>query len=215
MIDRGLNDEIGVFVASGFNSYWYSVGNLNLEACLHTAINIGVVLDPPVVVTIGYNTTINYNFAYLNDGATNFIDWPDELVIDDRQREVIGGFVRRRVTALSPAITLVTVPTSTDVLLTTANLGGTFQKRTSNTVEQCGVVYALTANNANPEKGNPLTTFVQRTTTTSERAVDTPVAFNFAVSALTPASNYTFKPYIISSGNIIIYGPESTFTPFS
>ena len=220
MIDRGLNDEIGVQVASGFQSFWYSVGNLNLEACLHPAIYISVVLDPPVVVTIGYNTTINYDFAYLNDGATNFIDWPDELVIDDRQREVTGGFVRRRVTALSPAITLVTVPTSTAVSLTTATLGGTFQKRTSNTVEKCGVVYALTANNANPEKGAPGTTFVQRVTTASEQFTNgqpriTPVAFNFAVLGLTPASNYTFKPYIISSGNITIYGPESTFTTAS
>jgi len=215
MVDRGLNDEIGVRVSSGFQSFWYSVGTLNLESCLHYAINIGVVLDPPVVVTLGNGIQIVYNFAYLNDAATNYTDWPDEVVIDDRQREVTGGFARRRVTALSPAITLVTVPTSTSVLLTSANLGGTFQKRTSNIVEKCGVVYALTANNANPEKDNPLTTTVERVTTTAERTTNNPVAFNFAVTGLSPASNYTFKPYIISTGNIIVYGQETTYTTAS
>lgn len=211
MIDRGLNDEIGVYVANGFNSYWYSVGNLNLDQCLHPAINISVVLDPPVVVTIGYNTTINYSFAYLNDTATNYTDWPDEVVIDDRQREVAGGYVRRRVTALSPAITLVDTPTVASLSYTSVTLGGRVVKRTSNTVLKHGVVYSLTADNSSPEKGNPSTYFSEVDAGTYPTD-GSPVTFTRSITGLTLASNYSFKPYAITTGNIIVYGPVTTFT---
>jgi hypothetical protein len=213
MIDRGLNDEIGVQVNSGFQSFWYSVGNLNLDQCLHYAINISVVLDPPVVVTLGNGIQIVYDRAYLSDTATNFTDWPDEVVIDDRQREVSGGFVRRKVTALSPAITLIDTPTTANIAYTTATLGGRIVKRSSNTVNYCGVVYSLTANNSNPEKGNPLTFFDERVTTTNERLPTvTSITFTRAVTGLAPGREYSFKPYAIMSGNIDVYGPVTTFT---
>lgn len=211
MIDRGLNDEIGVNVSapiilgvSSGGNYWYSVGTLNLEPCLHSAISIGVVLDPPVVVNIGFNSNIYYSFAYLFDGATNFVDWPDEVVIDDRQREVLGGFVRRRVTALSPAITLVITPTSTAISFTLATLGGTVVLRTTNTILSRGVVYALTADDANPEVGDPLTV--------SLTSGDTTATFTRAVTGLRPSSAYSFKPYAVTSGNITVYGAVTTFT---
>lgn len=206
MIDRGLNDEIGVNVASGFQSFWYSVGNLNLDACLHPAIDISVVLDPPIVVTIGFNSTINYSRAYLSDSATNYTDWPDEIVIDDRQREILGGFVRRRVTALSPAITKVINPTSTAISFTIATLGGTAVLRTSNTISRRGVVYALTAADANPEVGNPAAGALESAGGTSG------TAFTFGVTGLRPSSSYSFKPYAVTSGSITVYGPVTTFT---
>lgn len=211
MTDRGLNDEIGVNVSapiipgvSSGGNYWYSVGTLNLEPCLHSAISIGVVLDPPIVVNIGFNSNIYYSFAYLFDGATNFVDWPDEVVIDDRQREVLGGFVRRRVTALSPAITLVITPTSTAISFTLATLGGTVVLRTTNTILSRGVVYALTADDANPEVGDPLTV--------SLTSGDTTDTFTRAVTGLRPSSAYSFKPYAVTSGNITVYGAVTTFT---
>ena len=210
MIDRGLNDEIGVQVSSplipGVSNggvFWYSVGTLNLDPCLHYAINIGVVLDPPIVVTVG-SITFNYNFAYLNDVATNYTDWPNEIVIDDRQREILGGFVRRRVTALSPALTLVTTPTSSITSSTAATLGGTVVLRSTNTISSRGVVYALTADDANPEVGDPLTASLPSGVTTA--------TFTVAVTGLRTSSAYSFKPWVLTSENIRIYGPVGTFT---
>jgi hypothetical protein len=183
--------------------FWYSVGNLNLDPCLHYAINIGVVLDPPIVVTVG-SITFNYNFAYLNDVATNYTDWPNEIVIDDRQREILGGFVRRRVTALSPALTLVTTPTSSITSSTAATLGGTVVLRSTNTISSRGVVYALTADDANPEVGDPLTASLPSGVTTA--------TFTVAVTGLRTSSAYSFKPWVLTSENVRIYGPVGTFT---
>ena len=212
MIDRGLNDEIGVQVSSplipGVSNggvFWYSVGTLNLDPCLHSAINIGVVLDPPIVVTVG-SITFNYNFAYLNDVATNYTDWPNEIVIDDRQREILGGFVRRRVTALSPALTLVTTPTSTITSSTAATLGGTLASVSGLTVTSRGVVYAPTATNAAPEVGGT------GVTTPTPINGGTVGAFSQAVTGLTSSTAYSFKPWALTSENVRIYGPVGTFT---
>jgi hypothetical protein len=204
MIDRGLNDEIGTNVSSGFNTAFYSVGTLNLDSCLHAAIRITVVLNPPVIVNIGSNNTITYSFAYLNDAATNYIDWPNEIVIDDRQREILGGFVRRRVTALSPAITKVTLPTVANLSFTTVTLGGTVVIQTQDTISSRGVVYALSADDANPEVDEPLTI---NATSGSGSGL-----FTVARTGLRPSSTYSFKPWALTSGQIRVYGPVTTFT---
>jgi hypothetical protein len=204
MIDRGLNDEIGTNVSSGFNTAFYSVGTLNLDSCLHAAIRITVVLNPPVIVNIGSNNTITYSFAYLNDAATNYIDWPNEIVIDDRQREILGGFVRRRVTALSPAITKVTLPTVANLSFTTVTLGGTIVIQTQDTISSRGVVYALSADDANPEVDEPLTI---NATSGSGSGL-----FTVARTGLRPSSTYSFKPWALTSGQIRVYGPVTEFT---
>lgn len=204
MIDRGLNDEIGTNVSSGFSSAFYSVGTLNLDSCLHAAIRIAVVLNPPVIVNIGSNNTITYSFAYLNDAATNYIDWPNEIVIDDRQREILGGFVRRRVTALSPAITKVTSPTVANLSFTTVTLGGTVVIQTQDTISSRGVVYALSADDANPEVDEPQTI---NATSGSGSGL-----FTVARTGLRPSSTYSFKPWALTSGQIRVYGPVTTFT---
>jgi hypothetical protein len=204
MTDRGLNDEIGTNVSSGFSSAFYSVGTLNLDSCLHAAIRIAVVLNPPVIVNIGSNNTITYSFAYLNDDATNYIDWPNEIVIDDRQREILGGFVRRRVTALSPAITKVTSPTVASLSFTTVTLGGTVVIQTQDTISSRGVVYALSADNANPE--------VDEASTINATSGSGPGLFTVARTGLRPSSTYSFKPWALTSGQIRVYGPVTTFT---
>jgi hypothetical protein len=204
MTDRGLNDEIGTNVSSGFSSAFYSVGTLNLDSCLHAAIRIAVVLNPPVIVNIGSNNTITYSFAYLNDAATNYIDWPNEIVIDDRQREILGGFVRRRVTALSPAITKVTLPTVASLSFTTVTLGGTVVIQTQDTISSRGVVYALSADNANPE--------VDEASTINATSGSGPGTFTVARTGLRPSSTYSFKPWALTSGQIRVYGPVTTFT---
>jgi hypothetical protein len=204
MTDRGLNDEIGTNVSSGFNTAFYSVGTLNLDSCLHAAIRIAVVLNPPVIVNIGSNNTITYSFAYLNDAATNYIDWPNEIVIDDRQREILGGFVRRRVTALSPAITKVTLPTVASLSFTTVTLGGTVVIQTQDTISSRGVVYALSADNANPE--------VDEASTINATSGSGPGTFTVARTGLRPSSTYSFKPWALTSGQIRVYGPVTTFT---
>jgi hypothetical protein len=203
MIDRGLNDEIGVSVTSGGQTYWYSVGSLSLDPCLHGAISLAVVLNPAITVTVG-STSFVYNFAYLNDDATNYTDWPDTVIIDDRQREIVGGFIRRRVTALRPMIVRVTAPTSASITSTGATLGGTVAIQNNAVVTSRGVVYARTSQDANPEVGNSLVTSATTSGTTG--------TFTLAVTGLTPSSAYSFKPWALTSQGVRVYGPVGTFT---
>jgi len=200
MIDRGLNEEIGLEYYDGLDGpYWLSVGTLSLEACLHPAISIAVPLNPAVEIGI-----VIYTFAYVSDTATNYEDWPDTLVIDDRQQEVLGGWKRRRVTALRPMIVRVTLPTSASITSTGATLGGTVAIQDNAVVTSRGVVYALTAQDANPEVGNSLATSAATTGNTG--------TFTQAITGLTPSSNYSFKPWALTSQGVRVYGPVGTFT---
>jgi len=204
MQERGLNEEVGLSfsypIPPGDGTvFWLSVGTFSLEPCLHVAISITVPLDPPLTIGV-----INYTTASLTDTATNYTDWPDTLVIDDRQREVLGGWMRRRVTALRPMIVRVTLPTSASITNTGATLGGTIAIQDNAVVESRGVVYALTAQDANPEVGNSLATIATTTGTTG--------LFTMAVTGLTPSSNYSFKPWALTSQGVRVHGPVGTFT---
>lgn len=75
----------------------YVLGSLSLRACLHGNINLSLPLNPPVV-----DGAVTYLNAFLHVPATNMTDWPATLVADDRQREVLGGWLRRKVTAIKP-----------------------------------------------------------------------------------------------------------------
>lgn len=200
MMERGLREEIGIDV-SGF---WYSVGVLELDSCLHYLIDLSVVLDPPIELSYGGSSSVIYSFASVYEPATNYTDWPDELVIDDRQREVIGGFIRRKVTALRPMIIRVTAPTSASIMSTSATLGGTISILDSAVVSSRGVVFAKTSLDANPEVGNTHASQVSTTGTTG--------VFTVNVTGLTSATNYTFKPWALSSQGVRVYGPAGTFT---
>ncbi len=200
MVDRGLNEEIGFEYYDGLDGpYWLSVGSLNLDSCLHTAISITVPLNP--VIEIGI---VTYTTASLWDTATNYTDWPDTLVIDDRQREVLGGWVRRRVTALRPMIVRVTLPTSASITSTGATLGGTVAIQDNAVVTSRGVVYARTSLDANPEVGNSNATSASTTGTTG--------LFTLAVTGLTPSTAYSYKPWALTSQGVRVYGPVGTFT---
>lgn len=76
----------------------YSIGRLVLKECLHGAINLSLPLDPPVV-----DGALTYLNAFLYVPATNMTDWPATLVVEDKQREVAGGWLRRKVTAIKPS----------------------------------------------------------------------------------------------------------------
>jgi hypothetical protein len=207
MQERGLNEEVGLSfsypIPPGDGTvYWLSVGTFNLEPCLHDAISITVPLDPPL--TIGVS---NYSTASLTDTATNYIDWPDTLVIDDRQREVLGGWMRRRVTALRPMIVRVTAPTSTDYGTpgTGATMGGTVAIQDNAVVTSRGVVYARTSLDANPEVGNSNAFSASTTGTTG--------TFTLAVTgSLIAGVTYSFKPWALTSQGVRVYGPVGTFT---
>lgn len=75
----------------------YSIGRLVLKECLHAAINLSLPLDPPVV-----DGSLTYINAALYVPATNLTDWPATLVISDQQREVLGGWLRRKETEIKP-----------------------------------------------------------------------------------------------------------------
>lgn len=75
----------------------FSLGRLVLKECLHGAINLSLTLDPPVV-----DGAVTYLNASLYVPATNLTDWPATLVISDQQREVLGGWLRRKETEIKP-----------------------------------------------------------------------------------------------------------------
>ena len=201
MMERGVNEDIGVSIATMSGTYRISFGTFDLDSCLHPLINISVFIDPAIT----WNSII-YDHASLiePEPATNYTDWPDELVIDDRQREVLGGWKRRRVTALRPMIVRVTLPTSASITSTGATLGGTVEIQDNAVVTSRGVVYARTSLDANPEVGNSNAASASTTGTTG--------TFTLAVTGLTPSSNYSFKPWALTSQGVRVYGPVGTFT---
>ncbi len=96
----------------------------------------------------------------------------------------------------------VTSPTSTNVLSTSATLGGSVSADTGATINARGIVYAVTSVNASPLLGgNGVTNLVASGTTG-----------NFSVNApgLSPATGYTFKAYV-TSGGATLYTSATTF----
>lgn len=199
MLERGLNEEIGLEYTLGGSSYWLSVGSLVLDPCLHDTISLTVLLEPTLTID-----SITYVSASVEDDATNYIDWPAELVIDDRQKEILGGFIRRRVTALRPMIVRVTLSTSASITSSGATLGGTVSILDGAVVTGRGVVYAKTSLDSNPEVGNSNATSVTSTGTTG--------LFTQAITGLLPSTSYSFKPWALTSQGVRVYGPVGTFT---
>jgi hypothetical protein len=202
LIASAANVEIGAAIASTAGLYWASVGTLSVESSLHPSIVIIVPLDPPITVGV-----ISYLMATASVAGTTYTDWPDTLVVDDRQREILGGFVRRRVTAIrpgSPAIVYVTLSTSASITSTTATLGGTVTIPSSAVVTSRGVSYALASQNADPEVGG---TSVTTATTSGTMGV-----FTVSITSLTIASNYRYKPWALTSQGVYYYGPLGDFT---
>lgn len=199
MSDGAVNEEIGNEVSSGGSTYWWSFGTFVLESCLHPTFAITL---PITSVTIG---AVTYTTATVTVAGTYYTEWPETLVIDDRQREVLGGWIRRRVTALRPMIVLVTSPTSTSVASTTATLGGTLSLGAYAVVTSRGVVYAKTSEDANPEVGNSLASSVTLSGGTGG-------AFTVGVTGLTPSTAYSFKPWALTSQGVRVYGAVGTFT---
>lgn len=201
--DGAVNEDIGVSISSsGGVEYWLSFGRFVLEPCLHPAFNIAVPITPSITVGI-----VVYTTAYANAEGTHYEDWPDSLVIDDRQNQVLGGWVRRRVTALRPMIIVVTSPTSASITSSGATLGGTVTVAVGATVTSQGVVYALTAQDSNPEVGNS-----QALSVTDADPFASGDPFTVPVTGLTPSSSYSFKPWALTSQGVRVYGPVGTFT---
>lgn len=204
MADGAVNEELGVELSSsGGVLYWLSFGRFTLEPCLHPSFAITVPIDP----SLTFNGT-PYPTASVVAAGTYYADWPDELVIDDRQNQVLGGWVRRRVTALRPMIIVVTSPTSASITSSGAILGGTVTVSEGSSVTSQGVVYALTAQDANPEVGNSLALSV---TDGDSFASGTPFTVP-VTTGLVASSNYSFKPWAMTSQGVRVYGPVGTFT---
>lgn len=201
MSDGAVNEEFGAEITVGGDAFWWSFGNFTLEACLHPTFALVVPLSPGITVGV-----VTYTAATATAAGTYYTDWPETLVIDDRQREVLGGWTRRRVTALRPMLLTVTLPTSASITSTAATLGGTLSLGTYAVVTSRGVVYAKTAQDANPEVGNSLAT-------SATLSGGTGGAFTVAVTGgLTPSTAYSFKPWALTSQGVRVYGPVGTFT---
>lgn len=200
MSDGAVNEEIGVEISVGGDVFWWSFGSFVLEPCLHPSFAITVPISPTITVN-----GVTYSAAYASAAGTTMTDWPERQVIDDRPREVLGGWVRRRVTALRPMVLYVTLPTSASITSTGATLGGTLSLGTHAVVSDRGVVYAPTSQDANPEVGNSLVT-------SATLSGGTDGAFTVSVTGLLPSTAYSFKPWALTSQGVRVYGPVGTFT---
>jgi uncharacterized delta-60 repeat protein len=99
---------------------------------------------------------------------------------------------------------LVSTPTSADITVTTATLGGNVTSEGTSPVTERGVVYALTSANANPEINGSGVTKVTTTGTTG--------VFTMPVTALTGGRGYSFKAYAINGVGTTYTTPVATFS---
>lgn len=99
---------------------------------------------------------------------------------------------------------LLSTPVSTGVTTGAATLGGTVTNNGGASVSECGVVYAPTSVNANPQIGG---SGVVRLTTTGATG-----AFTVNASGLQPGTGYTFCAYAINSFGAGYTAPVSSFS---
>ncbi len=93
-------------------------------------------------------------------------------------------------------------PTVTNITPTGATLGGTVTSRGGNPVTERGVVFSKTLENGDPQVGG---TGVGKQIASGDYG-----AFGVAVSGLAPVTQYSYRPYAISTAGTI-YGPVATF----
>jgi len=82
----------------------YYIGlSIRHERCLHpTCIFPKIQPESPVYGVGAYPTPMNRNSTSQVFPATNFLDWPSSFVIEDRQQNVNGLWLRERVTIYAP-----------------------------------------------------------------------------------------------------------------
>jgi subtilisin-like proprotein convertase family protein len=98
----------------------------------------------------------------------------------------------------------VTVPTSTNLAANSATLGGNVASDGGAAITERGVVYALTALNADPQIGGANVVKATTTGTTGLFTVD--------VGGLLPSTAYSFKAYATNSQGTTYSAPVATFT---
>jgi hypothetical protein len=95
-------------------------------------------------------------------------------------------------TFTTPTAPIVTSPTSANITSTTATLGGNVTSTGGSAILQRGIVFSLTATNANPEMGGTgVTAFAASTTGTG--------VFTANATNLLPGRGYSYKAYAINS----------------
>jgi hypothetical protein len=105
----------------------------------------------------------------------------------------------------APEAPVVNAPTVANLTPTSADLGGTVADDGGSTITDYGVVYALTATNANPQIGGTGVTSIS-----GGGAVTGAFAFN--ASPLTTSAGYSFRAYATNAVGTV-YSAVLTFTP--
>lgn len=82
-------------------AYDYSFGRLQLKECLRPEWFFNLATPE---ITIG---VISYLSSQMSIPATNYTDWPSSVVISDEQRQVFGGYIRRKITAYAPTTAVI------------------------------------------------------------------------------------------------------------
>lgn len=158
----------------------YSVTSVN-DNPFTTALNVtkkvatGTTGVFTVSVTLAANTTYSFRAYAINAVGTS-------------HTSTIGTFT----TPPAPTAPILTSPTATNITSTSATLGGNVTATGGSAVLQRGIVFSLTATNANPIMGGTgVSAFAASTTGTG--------VFTANATNLTPGKSYSFKAYAINS----------------
>ena len=114
-----------------------------------------------------------------------------------------SGTLKWATTAPRATSPVVTTPTSASVLATSATLGGDVTADGGSAITERGVVYSLTATNADP--------LISGTGVTKVTAAGTTGVFTAPITGLTASSGYSFKAYA-TNGIGTTYTSVGTFT---
>ncbi len=101
------------------------------------------------------------------------------------------------------AVPTITTPTNATITTTSATLGGNVTNAGGGTITARGVVYSVTASNADPLIGGTGVTQVAATASTG--------VFTISATGLAPGTTYSFKAYATNSAGTTYTTPVATF----
>ena len=159
-----------------------------------------------VITTVAGNG--DYGYSGDNGQAVSAeLSFPSGVAVDSQGdlfiADTINDVIRAEGTPPDTTTPTVTSPTIANVTSTSATLGGDATSDGGATITTCGVVYALTSTNANPQIGGTGVTNLPTSGTTG--------VFTVNASSLTPGATYSFEAYATNSVGTS-YTSVSTFT---